>query len=104
MKAYQRTLDGQVKIATGHWAQDQIREVLENHPEARDDDALMIALWWRDQQPIRDLPLDRMVRQAEVLLRIDPRRRRQELRDEYPYSAEEEQRRQKRAKGGPPGG
>ena len=103
MKAYQRTLEGGIKVATGHWAQDQVREVLENNPEARDDDALMIALWWRDQQSIRDLPLDRMVRQAEVLLRIDPRRRRQELRDEYPYGAKEEERRQKRAKGGVPG-
>ena len=96
----QLDFDGNSHPVTGHWCKDQIDEILTNEPHTRQNDALCIARWYQHFRGFGELPLETLYRIADEWLKYDPRRRRQELRDKWPY--DDEERRQNRAKGGPP--
>lgn len=68
---------------------DQLREIMLDYPKTIDDEDLLAAYWLGDSELA---PILRKLRKADI-----PRRRR-ELRTEFPYSDEEEARRQKAAR------
>ena len=117
MKAYQRTLEGGIKVATGNAIRDQLAAIMEAEPETIDDEDLLAAVWaweqgigawffqmFRDGRPPTHEILIAGIRLAyQKCRRANIRERRRELKQLYPYSDEEEARRQKRGKGGPPG-
>ena len=117
MKAYQRTLEGGIKVATGNAIRDQLAAIMEAEPETIDDEDLLAARWAWEQGGVGDwfyhMLRDGRPPSAEILIagirlvyqkcrRANIRERRRELKKLYPYSDEEEARRQKRGRGGPP--
>ena len=108
MKAYQRTLEGGIKVATGNAIRDQLAAIMENVPGTIDDEDLLAAKWldqqglipWFDDYPITTAQVALIIRRYR---KANIRERRRELKSLYPYSDEEEARRQKRGRGGPPG-
>lgn len=101
-----------MKPSTGNAIRDQLAAIMEEHPETVDDEDLLAAIWLEKYAGV-ELPFiafDRDYLQARAWLsavirryrKANIRERRRELKDLYPFSEEEEARRQKRGKGGPP--
>ena len=120
MKAYQRTLEGGIAVATGNRIRDQLAAIMEADPECQRDEDLLAARWaWEhggmcewfskmlnDGQPPTENILIQGIRLSYHKIRTtDIRRRRQEAAADgsYPWPTDEAERRQKRAKGGAPG-
>ena len=120
MKAYQRTLEGGIKVATGNRIKDQLAAIMEAEPETQADEDLLAARWvWEyggmadwyyqmlsDGKPPTENILIQGIRISYHKIRTrDIRRRRQEMAADgsYPWPTDEAERRQKRAKGGAPG-
>ena len=120
MKAYQRTLEGGIAVATGNRIKDQLAAIMEAEPETQADEDLLAARWVWEYGGMRDwyyrMLSDERPRTYKILIegiRIsyhkirtrDIRRRRQEMAADgsYPWPTDEAERRQKRAKGGAPG-
>ena len=120
MKAYQRTLGGSIQVATGNRIKDQLAQIMEHDPECQRDEDLLAARWvweyggmseWYYQRlfdgrmPRGELWLEGIRLSYHKIRTGDIRRRRQEMAADgsYPWPEDEAERRQKRAKGGPPG-
>ena len=110
MKAYQRTLEGGIKVATGNRIKDQLAAIMEDEPRTQADEDLLAARWLDRQgliPEIEGLPMHtyQVVQIIRDYRKADIRRRRQEMAADrsYPWPTDEAERRQKRAKGGPPG-
>ena len=108
MKAYQRTLEGGIKVATGNRIKDQLAAIMEAEPETQADEDLLAARWLQthreyDEDPYWTKEIKDIIRDYR---KADIRRRRQEMAADgsYPWPTDEAERRQKRAKGGAPGG
>ena len=105
MKAYQRTLEGGIAVATGNRIKDQLAAIMEAEPETQADEDLLAARWVILNTAYGELlhahhiaGIIRTYRKADI------RRRRQEMAADgsYPWPTDEAERRQKRAKGGVP--
>ena len=104
MKAYQRTLEGGIKVATGNAIRDQLAAIMEAWPETIDDEDELAAVWLQEYCPVADeIAREHVKIIIRAYRRANIRERRRELKKLYPYSDEEEARRQKRGRGGPPG-
>lgn len=103
----QLDFSGHPRPTTGNRVRNELAEIMEGHPETQNDEDLLAAYWVlkHGQGPLY-LCEDR-VRCLQFTIRTyrkaNIRARRQELRHLYPYSPEEEARRQARGRGGPPG-
>ena len=106
MKAYQRTLEGGIKVATGNRIRDQLAAIMEAEPETQADEDLLAARWVILNTAYGELlhahhiaGIIRTYRKADI------RRRRQEMAADgsYPWPTDEAERRRQRAKGGAPG-
>jgi hypothetical protein len=110
MTAYQYKLEGGMMVSTGNAIRDQLAEIMETYPESRNDEDLLAAYWLLDHGEVPfecyAADRDRLCETIRKYRRADIPRRRRELAEMglYPWSPEEAERRQKRAKGGPPGG
>ena len=111
MKAYQRTLEGGIAVATGNRIKDQRAAIMEADPECQRDEDLLAARWL-DQQglipemegfPIHTYQVVGLIRNYR---KADIRRRRQEMAADgsYPWPTDEAERRQTRSRQGAPGG
>ena len=106
MKAYQRTLEGGVAVATGHPIRDQLAAIMEDDPIAQRDEDYLAGVWLqRHVSALNDLGIGELAVAVGAYRKADIRRRRQEMAADgsYPWPTDEAERRQKRAKGGPPG-
>ena len=120
MKAYQRTLEGGIKVATGNRIKDQLAAIMEAEPETQADEDLLAARWLEEysglgerldlvltMKPWGRKTLERTAMITRIIRRYrkaDIRRRRQEMAADgsYPWPTDEAERRQARAKGGAP--
>ena len=109
MKAYQRTLEGGITVATGNRIRDQLAAIMEAEPETQADEDLLAAHWLvlhgLGIVETMDLYTTQLARIIRAYRKADIRRRRQEMAADgsYPWPTDEAERRQKRAKGGAPG-
>jgi len=109
MKAYQRTLEGGIKVATGNRIKDQLAAIMEDDPECQRDEDLLAARWLMDHRDFRyhsyRHDLENLAKAIRDYRKADIRRRRQEAAADgsYPWPTDEAERRQKRARGGAPG-
>ena len=105
MKAYQHTLEGGIKVATGNRIKDQLAAIMEAEPETQGDEDLLAARWLQRFDLWNEVPLFVLRRIVRRYRKADIRRRRQEMAADgsYPWPTDEAERRQKRAKGGAPG-
>lgn len=103
MTAQQGNMFGNPRPATGHRVGDQLAQLMEEDPKLIDDEDLLASLWLQKYCPTAHL-ID--YRQLAVLIgcyrKANIRERRRELKKLYPYSPEEEARRQKVGRGGRP--
>ena len=90
-------------MATGNAIRDQLAAIMEAEPETIDDEDLLAAYWLTRHGGFVVHYFDELVDIARRLRKANIRERRRELKSLYPYSDEEEARRQKRGRGGPPG-
>ena len=106
MNAKQRDLWGNSHPATGHPIRDQLAAIMENEPETQADEDLLAARWLERTLAVADtmdLYTEQLARIIRTYRKADIRRRRQELvYMGYPWPEEEAERRQKRARLGPP--
>ena len=107
MKAYQRTLEGGIKVATGNRIKDQLAAIMECYPETQGDEDLLGAMWLREHTldgVKAKVSVRRLARLISAYRKADIRRRRQEMAADgsFPWPTDEAERRQKRAKGGVP--
>ena len=113
MIAYQRTLEGGIKVATGNRIKDQLAAIMEEYPETQADEDLLAARWIVEYTRAGpELQLEYVC--PEVFLKdiicayrtADIRRRRQEMAADgsYPWPTDEAERRQARSRQGAPGG
>ena len=102
-EARQLDFEGNSHPSTGHPIRDQLAEIMENEPETQADEDLLAARWLqlhRDWNNRSVVLLRNIIRAYRI---SDIRRRRQELvHMGYPWPEGEAERRQKRARLGPP--
>jgi len=99
----QLDFEGKTHPATGNRVRDQLAAIMETDPDTQGDEDLLAAVWIQDHTLVgRFVELERIKAVITHYRKADIGRRRRELRGLYPYSADEEERRQKRGRGGPP--
>lgn len=111
MHIMQRTLDGGAEIAGLTPIQRQLAQIMWDEPETQGDEDLLAARWLELYQGMTGFDsnwdnIGYFLRNAiRYYRKADIRRRRQELAEMglFPWPQEEAERRQKRARGGPPG-
>lgn len=105
-RAYQSGLWGGVMVSTGNAIRDQLAAIMEDEPGTIDDEDLLAAVWLHLHggcQAETKRGLNALANIIRRYRKANIRERRRELKDLYPFSEEEEARRQNRGKGGPPG-
>ena len=106
MKVIQHTLEGGIAVAGLTPLQRQLAEIMENEPETQADEDLLAARWLREYRKIEHVNVRDLAHMLKTVRCANIRERRRELAASglYPWPAEEQERRQKRGRQGPPGG
>lgn len=107
-RVIQHTLEGGIAVAGLTPLQRQLAEIMENEPETQADEDLLAMRWLAmyHTRLVYDIRATHLREILGTIRKANIRERRRELAASglYPWPAEEQERRQKRSRQGPPGG